>query len=95
MEFLILTVAAIAIVMLIMAVGVIFKRPCLRGSCGGAEIFDADGEALSCGACPRRKERAQELSLTSVNAGAVCVEPPAGAGKPEACEAVAVSREAR
>ncbi len=57
MGIVILTVAAIAIVMLIMAVGVIFKRPCLRGSCGGPEIFDADGEPISCGACPRRKQQ--------------------------------------
>lgn len=57
MGIVVLTVAAIAIVMLIMAVGVIFKRPCLRGSCGGPEIFDADGEPISCGACPRRKRR--------------------------------------
>lgn len=56
MEFLILTAVAIAIVMLIMAVGVILKRPCLRGSCGGPTIFDSDGDPVTCGACPRRKE---------------------------------------
>jgi hypothetical protein len=56
--------------MLIMAVGVIFKRPCLRGSCGGAEIFDADGDALSCGACPRRKERECDAASNS----SVCID---------------------
>ena len=65
MGIVILTVAAIAIVMLIMAVGVIFKRPCLRGSCGGPEIFDADGESLSCGACPRRKQQECDAASTS------------------------------
>jgi hypothetical protein len=105
MTFLILTIGAIAIVMLIMAVGVILKRPCLRGSCGGPEIFDADGEPLSCAACPRRKELEQNLSLTAANAGAVRAEPLDGAengggagkadGDEEEWEAPAGSRQAR
>ena len=57
-----LSLALIAIAMLVMAVGVIFKRPCLRGSCGGPAIFDRDGDPLSCGACPRRKEREQSAA---------------------------------
>ena len=76
MGIVILTVAAIAIVMLIMAVGVIFKRPCLRGSCGGPEIFDADGEALSCGACPRRKERECEV----ISSTSACIDEAGEAG---------------
>ena len=80
MGIVILTVAAIAIVMLIMAVGVIFKRPCLRGSCGGPEIFDADGEALSCGACPRRKERECEGTVRT----SACIDEAAEAGRESA-----------
>ena len=38
-----------------MAIGVMFKRPCLRGSCGGPEVRDASGERLSCATCPNRK----------------------------------------
>jgi hypothetical protein len=38
-----------------MAVGVMFRRPCLRGSCGGPEVRDASGERLSCATCPNRK----------------------------------------
>ena len=38
-----------------MAIGVIFRRPCLRGSCGGAEARGADGESLACASCPNRK----------------------------------------
>lgn len=37
-EFLILVIAAFIVVagaMAAMAIGVIFRRPCLRGSCGG------------------------------------------------------------
>jgi len=38
-----------------MAIGVMFRRPCLRGSCGGPELKTADGERLSCATCPNRK----------------------------------------
>ncbi len=52
-----LTVAAFAIAMLIMAIGVIMRRPCLRGSCGGPEVMTASGEPLTCATCPNRKKR--------------------------------------
>ena len=52
-----LTAAAIAIAMLIMSVGVLLQGRCLRGSCGGPEILDADGDSLRCAACPRRAIR--------------------------------------
>lgn len=41
-----------------MAVGVIFRRPCLRGSCGGVGHKGPDGEPLSCGTCPNRRRAA-------------------------------------
>ncbi|MFZ5538361.1 MAG: hypothetical protein ACOY5V_01305 [Pseudomonadota bacterium] len=41
-----------------MALGVIFRRPCLRGSCGGPKVIGPDGEPLSCTACPNRKRAA-------------------------------------
>ena len=50
--FLVLGLMGVAI--LAMAVGVIFKRPCLRGSCGGPEVMGGDGEPISCAACPNR-----------------------------------------
>lgn len=37
-----------------MAVGVMFKRPCLRGSCGGPALHTASGEKISCATCPNR-----------------------------------------
>jgi hypothetical protein len=40
--------------MLAMAVGVLARRPCLRGSCGGPPVRAADGTRLSCDGCPRR-----------------------------------------
>jgi len=45
----------IALAVAAMAIGVIFRRPCLRGSCGGPEVVGAGGEKLSCGACPNRR----------------------------------------
>jgi hypothetical protein len=43
---------------LAMAVGVIFRRPCLRGSCGGKGITTPDGQRLSCATCPNRQRDA-------------------------------------
>jgi hypothetical protein len=37
-----------------MAIGVMFRRPCLRGSCGGPEVLGPGGEKISCGTCPNR-----------------------------------------
>ena len=57
MGLFLLTAGMIAAVMLIMAVGLLFRYPCLRGSCGGPDVVDADGESLRCEACPRRAVR--------------------------------------
>ena len=38
-----------------MAIGVIFRRPCLRGSCGGPAVLAPDGSKLSCDSCPNRR----------------------------------------
>jgi len=40
-----------------MAIGVMFRRPCLRGSCGGPEVRSASGDKLSCATCPNRKRQ--------------------------------------
>ena len=56
MVLFLLTLGVIAVAMLIMAVGLAFRYPCLRGSCGGAGVAAADGTRLSCEACPRRRE---------------------------------------
>ncbi len=62
LPILLLTIGVFATAMLIMAVGLFFKRPCLRGSCGGPGIFDSDGDPLTCGPCPRRKELEAEAA---------------------------------
>lgn len=49
-----LTVALIGVAIVAMAIGVIFRRPCLRGSCGGPAVVGPDGRSLSCDNCPRR-----------------------------------------
>jgi hypothetical protein len=53
-------VAAVLIgaAVLAMAVGVIFRRPCLRGSCGGPAVTGPGGEKISCAACPNRRKPA-------------------------------------
>lgn len=56
MATLLLTVVLFAIAMFIMSIGVLFRRRCLRGSCGGPQVFGSDGEPLTCDHCPRRHE---------------------------------------
>lgn len=53
-----LALGAIGISVAAMAVGVMFKRPCLRGSCGGPAVLGPDGKKLSCETCPNRKQPA-------------------------------------
>ena len=55
MALFLLTLGGMAIVMAIMAVGVMLDGRCLRGSCGGPDITSLDGESLACATCPRRK----------------------------------------
>ena len=50
-----LALALVGLTVAAMAVGVIFKRPCLRGSCGGPGVIAPDGSKLSCTTCPNRK----------------------------------------
>jgi hypothetical protein len=47
--------ALFALAVAAMAIGVAFRRPCLRGSCGGPDVLGPGGEKLSCGACPNRR----------------------------------------
>ena len=41
-----------------MAIGVILRRPCLRGSCGGPAIQGPGGVRISCATCPNRRRNA-------------------------------------
>ena len=54
----VLAAVLIGMAVLAMAVGVLFKRPCLRGSCGGPAVIGPDGEKLSCSDCPNRHKKA-------------------------------------
>lgn len=47
----------IALAVAAMAVGVLCRRPCLRGSCGGAAVRGPDGALLACAGCPNRTRR--------------------------------------
>ena len=57
-----ITAAAFGVIMLAMAIGVMVQKKALRGSCGGAEVFDCDGESLSCGGCPNRSKRREQAA---------------------------------
>jgi hypothetical protein len=52
------TIAIFAVLMGIMAVGLIFQKKSLRGSCGGSAVFDCDGNSISCDSCPNRPDNA-------------------------------------
>ena len=52
-----LTLGGVAIVMLLMAIGVMLDGRCLRGSCGGPDVLGPDGDPLSCAACPHRNRQ--------------------------------------
>ncbi len=43
------------VVMAAMAIGLMFGRPCLRGSCGGPEVTGPGGAKISCATCPNRR----------------------------------------
>lgn len=55
----VLAVVLIGAAVLAMAVGVLFRRPCLRGSCGGPAVIGPDGEKISCSGCPNRNKQAE------------------------------------
>ncbi len=55
MTTLLLTLVFFGTCMGAMAIGVIASDRALRGSCGGAEVHDSNGDPLSCGACPKKE----------------------------------------
>ncbi len=55
MDLLMASFATFGLSMLAMAVGVLFGRTRIRGSCGGmADLCDRSGRPL-CGSCPHRR----------------------------------------
>jgi hypothetical protein len=50
----VLAASLLGLAMLAMGVSALFKRECLRGSCGGPSRRKAKGEVISCGHCPNR-----------------------------------------
>ena len=63
MTLILITAALIGLIMVAMAVGVVFKNRCLRGSCGGPEVLDPNGDPLTCATCPNRKKPADETTV--------------------------------
>ena len=69
-----LTLAIFLFAVLIMSVGVLFKRPCLRGSCGGPEVIGSNGESLSCSTCPNRKKNKAKMEASERSPGLPVVQ---------------------
>lgn len=55
----VLAAVLIGAAVLAMAIGVLFRRPCLRGSCGGPAVIGPDGEKISCSGCPNRNKQVE------------------------------------
>lgn len=55
MTTVLLTLALFGCFMAAMGVGVMFSGRALRGSCGGPDVHTAQGDVLSCGACPKKE----------------------------------------
>jgi len=72
MQTILLTVALMGVMMLVMAVGVIFKRPPLKGSCGGPGGMDCLCEELGTpNACETPEESPSDSVGRSVDDGVV------------------------
>lgn len=67
MGLFLLTVVFFGFIVLAMAVGVIFSGRCIRGSCGGQAIYDAQGEMLNCDSCPVHDEQQTDNLGTKVS----------------------------
>jgi len=52
----VLVLALMGIAVAAMAIGVMFRRPCLRGSCDGPAVIGPDSQKLSCDGCPNRSK---------------------------------------
>jgi hypothetical protein len=50
------SVVAFAVIIAAMAIGVIFRGKCIRGSCGGEAIYGPEGDLLNCDSCPIRRD---------------------------------------
>ena len=57
-----------AVIVLIMSVGVIFKRKPISGTCGGLAAAGIDGECEICGGNIEKCEEANENTTSVVNA---------------------------
>lgn len=76
MTTVLITIGIFAVLMLMMAVGVIFSGRCLRGSCGGSEdVIGPDGEPIRCATCPKRKEDAERRAAEACRIEPVAVTP--------------------
>lgn len=67
METFLVTFGVIALLVLLMAVGVLFGRKPIAGSCGGYTALEVDCAAGCKKPCAKRKARMQAQAATSMN----------------------------
>jgi len=54
MSVLLLTIVVFGMAMLLMAAGLLFRRGCLTGSCGGLAVLETKTRTVRCPWCPLR-----------------------------------------
>lgn len=54
MALVLLTIVVFAAAMLLLAIGVLFRRGCLTGSCGGLALLETKTRSVRCPWCPLR-----------------------------------------
>ena len=69
-----LSIGIVAVAMLAMAVGVLFSRPCLRGSCTVVESIADQLGASTCEACPLRGHSGEPGTLVHWDSPVVSAE---------------------
>lgn len=60
MTLIFLTIIVFGAAILLMSIGVLFKRGCFTGSCGGMALLDTKSTSIRCLWCPYRERESQK-----------------------------------
>ena len=52
----VLAVVFFALAMAGLAVGLLFRGKCIRGTCGGEKVIGPDGRPIQCESCPNKDD---------------------------------------
>lgn len=56
MMIFVLTLAFFVLAVVGLGIGYLVRGQCIRGSCGGENVWGPDGELLLCDHCPKREQ---------------------------------------